>query len=415
MAQFVGENTTAQLNGLFKQRYASELKKLVSDVAKLNKRIKFSEADRLGDKYNQPVELSLEHGFTYATAGAGAFPLNAAVAGQMKNAVVDGYQLLLRGAMDYESAAKAAAGGAQAFDKATGRLVARMVDALSKRLEIMHLYGQTGIGTVKTTTAGSTTFVVADAQWASGIWAGMEGAVINIKQGVTGTDRVAAVAITSVDFDTHTVTLASAQTLTAGDTIYLQTSAQGGSYGNEFAGLDKIITNTGVLFGIDAATYSLWRGNVYDAASGALTLAKINSAVGKAVGKGLQESASCFISPATWASLSTDQASMRKFDAKYSPSNGDNGFEKLTFYSQNGELSVEPHTCVKEGEAFILPLGHVKKVGATDVTFNLPGRGDEFFRQLDGNAGYELRAYANLALFVDAPGLCVKIKNIVNP
>ena len=43
-----------------------------------------------------------------------------------------------------------------------------------------------------------------------------------------------------------------------------------------------------------------------------------------------------------------------------------------------------------------------KRVGATDITFRLPDRGDEFFRHIEDAAGYELRAYSNQALFTKA-------------
>jgi acetyl-CoA carboxylase biotin carboxylase subunit len=38
------------------------------------------------------------------------------------------------------------------------------------------------------------------------------------------------------------------------------------------------------------------------------------------------------------------------------------------------------------------------------VTFNLPGRGDEFFLHVPDAAGFELRCYSNQALFSPCPG-----------
>jgi hypothetical protein len=54
------------------------------------------------------------------------------------------------------------------------------------------------------------------------------------------------------------------------------------------------------------------------------------------------------------------------------------------------------------------------RIGSTDVTFKRPGKGDEFFRDLENSAGYELRAYSDQALFCAKPAVNVMITNIVN-
>jgi hypothetical protein len=54
------------------------------------------------------------------------------------------------------------------------------------------------------------------------------------------------------------------------------------------------------------------------------------------------------------------------------------------------------------------------RVGSTDITFRRPGQGDEFFKDLENSAGYELRAYTDQALFCSAPGKLVLIDSIVN-
>ena len=55
----VGANTTETLNGLFKELYASEKKKLIPDGKILVNSIKFIERQRQpGAGYNQPVVLN---------------------------------------------------------------------------------------------------------------------------------------------------------------------------------------------------------------------------------------------------------------------------------------------------------------------------------------------------------------------
>ena len=53
-----------------------------------------------------------------------------------------------------------------------------------------------------------------------------------------------------------------------------------------------------------------------------------------------------------------------------------------------------------------------KRIGATDLTFRLPDRGDEFFLHLPQHAGYELRNYVSHALFTKAPAKSILLKNI---
>ena len=64
--------------------------------------------------------------------------------------------------------------------------------------------------------------------------------------------------------------------------------------------------------------------------------------------------------------------------------------------------------------AYLLSLDDWMRVGSTDMSFKRPGRSDEFFRDLDSAAGYELRLYTDQAVFCHAPGRSVIITGIVN-
>jgi hypothetical protein len=48
------------------------------------------------------------------------------------------------------------------------------------------------------------------------------------------------------------------------------------------------------------------------------------------------------------------------------------------------------------------------------MTFKRPGQGEEFFRDLENAAAYELRLYSDQAVFCMAPGRNVLIKDVVN-
>lgn len=419
--------TVTKLNGFFKNKYAPKLKDIIPDVAKVAGRIPFSKAERIGSKYVQPVELALPQGATYAAAGDGAFDLEDAYAGEMQPAELNGNQFVFRDTLDYESAAKAVSEGEEAYGSAAGRLVKRLTKATYKRLELSFWYGASNnglgaVGSIATVAAGGVVVLqMSTASWAPGIWTGMKNMgvdVYGLTGGVPTTKRTATTVarISKVDIKNKRLTLTGTQAdlaaIVATDVIVPR-----GAWGKEMVGIDRICSydgTSGTLFGIDGGQYELWTSNVYAAGGAALTLSKLDDAICDAVGKGLEEDVTVFVSVRTWKDLVKEYNNLRRFSEKAGTSKLAQGTKAIELYSQNGRMTIEPHTVIKEGEAFAIPLSHFKKVGATDVTFNVPDRGDEFFRHMESKAGYELRCYANLALLCTAPAFCTKITGIVN-
>ena len=119
-----------------------------------------------------------------------------------------------------------------------------------------------------------------------------------------------------------------------------------------------------------------------------------------------------FVSPESWAKLAADEAAFRKYDDSYKTEQAENGFKSIKFYSQNGGVEVIPHTYIKNGFAYALILDEFEKVGSTDVTFKRPGKGDDFFRDLENANGYELRCYADWAIFCHKPNKQLLFKDI---
>lgn len=401
---------TSTLNGLFKEVYADKLENLIPDGVKLLNKIKFSEKERLGNAYHQPVILGQEHGVTFASSSDDAFNLNAPIAGQIQDAVVKGNALVMRSVMGLQAASRAAAGGKTAFESATKYMVENMLRSVTKKLEIEMLYGQVGYGTVASE-VGST-ITVTTAEWAPGIWTGAEKMPIEIRD-VTGATSRGTFEIVSVALDTRILTLnsdAGNAGIVATDVIYHK-----GAYGNEFAGIHKIVTlATGTNFGIDVTQYNLFKGNTYACGSAALTFAKLNKAVTRGVEKGQEGKLTAMVSTRAWADLLTEQAALRMFDSSYSASKLDNGASKLLFHSQNGTIEIEASNYVKEGYAYLLSEDEWMRVGSSDVTFKRPGQPGDFFRDLENAAGMELRLYCDQALFCSAPGRNTALTGIVN-
>lgn len=403
--------TIGTLNGLFKETYADKLENLIPDGVKLLNKIKFMSKDKQpGNLYHQPVILGLEHGVTFAGSTEDAFNLNAPVAGQIKDAQVQGNPLVLRSLLGYVAASRAALGGEKAFMDATKFLVANMLRSVAKKLEIEMLYGQVGYGTVASVGGtGNKTITITTAEWAPGIWAGGESMPIEIRDSTGATSR-GNFTIASVDMDNRAITLTS----TATDVVATDVIWHYGAYGNEFAGIHKILTNTGTLFNISATTYSLWKGNSFSASNAALTFNKLQLALTRAIEKGLDGNVLVLVNPKAWANMLNDQAALRMYDSSYSPVQMQNGGKSLLFHGQTGSMEIEPSIYVKEGYAYMLAMEEWSRVGSTDMTFRRPGQGDEFFRDLENSAAYELRLYTDQCVFCAAPGKNVLITNIVN-
>lgn len=403
-------NTFSTLNGFFKEAYADKLKELIPDGVKLLNKIKFAPKDKQpGNLYHQPVILGMEHGVTFASSDEDAFNLNPPVAGVIRDAQVKGNPLVMRSLLGYVAASRAALGGQKAFMDATKYLVANMLRSMSKKLEIEMLYGQMGYGAVASVSTAVIT--ITTAEWAPGIWAGAEGMPIEIRD-TTGATSRGEFKVSAVSMSGRTVTVdssAAAAGVVATDVIWHK-----GAYGNEFAGIHKILTvSSGTLFNINVASYNLFQGTSY-AAGGALTFNKLTLASAQAVEKGQDGKLLALVNVRTWSNLLNDQAALRKYDSSYSPVELENGARGIRFHSQSGEIEIEPSIYCKEGYAYLISEEEWFRVGSTDMTFKRPGQGEEFFRDLENAAAYELRLYTDQALFCMAPGKNVVITGIVN-
>lgn len=406
----VVENSLSTLNGMFKEVYADKIKDLIPDGVKLLNLINFAPKDKQpGNLYHQPVTLTLEHGVTFASSDDDAFNLAAPVASTMKDAQVKGNPLVLRGILGYTAASRAQQGGKQAFMDATKYLISNMLRSVARKLEAEMFYGQMGYGKIATGGVSGNVITIAAAEWAPGIWVGGENMPIEVRDSTDATSRGTAV-IKSVDLDTKKLTLDSLPPGTVdGDVLWHR-----GAHGNEFAGIHKILTNTGSIFNIDAGTFNLFKGNEFSASSGALSFTKVQKAIAQALAKGLEGKLLCFVNPGAWANLMSDQAALRKYDSSYKKDVSETGSEMIKFHSQNGEIQIESSIYVKEGFSYLLSMDDYERIGSQDVSFKIPGQGEQYFQNRPDSAAYELRIFTDQALFCRAPGRSVIIKDIVN-
>jgi len=418
-------DTKSSLDALYKDIYGDKLEKLVPDFAVIQQKISFDKAKKNGRQFVQAVNLTHEHGYSY---GSGLVTLEEAIQSENDDAKVTGSPFYLRTVFTYDAAAAMVSGGKESFISGTEYRLMKMKNSAAYRLELQMLYGGSGLAKTPATQtcvlSGSgnadVTFEVAAAAWSPAIWAGAEGAQVAIFLASNGNALASATTnkftVKSVDSDNRKITLTE---VAAGDSADFKAAVDAaahdiywfGAKGNEMTGLRSIISNTGSLFGINGATYSLWQGNTF-ASGGALSLKKILQATNKAVSKGLMEDVLCLVSPATYAILANDEASLRRYpDSSEKAKRAPKG---IVFCGPSGDVEIMSHPLVKEGEAMIFPVNEFKRIGASDVTFKTPGREEEMFLQLPSQTGYECRLYSDQALFGAAPHKCILITGITN-
>ncbi len=412
------------LNGNFKERYASKIKDLVpmqnwliKNIPNVDKRVKM-----LGNLYHQPVKLSSGQGYTYNSDGT-AFTFNTPRALKLDDAQVQGFELVRSDIISFNAISRSD-NKDKAFSKAVDLTIDDMVTGMSSRLEATLLHGGQGIGIADSSANINTTHtsvVLTAASWAGGIWARNINAQVSLFR--TGTATAAATTnvfvVEEVDSATYTIILSGTATTGIGelDTTLASFDCDIFFYGArtvEGTGLMKIASNAGDLFSIDAsaAGNSLWLGNTYSAASGPLTFAKLQKAITLPVDKGLDQDVTVLVSTPSWADLVTDQAAARRYGDIRSKKM-DNGAEVLEFLSSNGSMEIVPHPMVKRGQAVIVPLDSLSRVGSTDVTFNMPGTDENMFLRVAGKAGYEAVVYSDNTLFCDTPSQACYISGIV--
>lgn len=429
-------SVTGDLNSLYKVAYASGVEDLLPFQAKIAEMIDFIPSEmQNGKHYEQPVCLTAEQGFTYSLDSQSAYTLNDSIGMAMQSAIVPGADIVLDSTVGYNQAARASH-SATSFKSVMSTKFENMLKSASHRLEIAYLYGSDHIAQAaaqQVVIANSMLPIVIDTdEWATGIWSGMENAqvVFVVASDNTAVDSLRSFTVAKVDVDARTVYVSAGTAGTAGTLTTLETAIEAAAlnvhfYGScsgsagtfaytEMAGLKKIITNSGSLFGIDAATYDLWKGNSVTT-SGQLTMAKVLSMVSKAVQRGLDEDVVLLVNPQTWADLASNLAALRRFDGSYSKGKNANGSKEIEYYGQNGAIKIISYNIVKEGDCFIFPTSKVLRIGARDLGLNDPTRpSDEIFFTIPGKAGVGLRAYTNQAIFLEAPAQAVYATGIVN-
>lgn len=422
--------TTA--DGMWKTVFG-QLEQTVPKFALLTRRFPFSQTKRIGKDYQITVRVRRGHGVTFKAGDDSfdAFTLNDPVTGQTKPANVSGSMCVIRERMGHKATMAALSAGKEAFADLYGETVADTRNTLAFYQEALVLYGQTDFGTLAAdgTNNATQTLSLTAATSAPGLWAQMEGAKVDVWQPAFAGLRNSAndITVNYVDFDLATGKVSVNVTgnateldaITAGDVIVPKGFYDSSDGHQTLAGLDKIITNTSSLFGIDAGTYRTWAGNTYGVGTAELSFSKLTKAqVLVSTRCGLsEEPIEAYISPMTWADLNNNTAALRRLTRN--EGTVEIGAQAITYYGVTGATKIIPHPMVKGGEAFCVMPEYVERGGVSDITFEYAssvqeGQASKFLRELENSNGFEFRGMWDNFLLIRKPRSAVKLTGIAN-
>jgi hypothetical protein len=394
-----------QLVGAVKETYAKKLKDARVNFTILQDMFKLDEASPIGNYFHIPVLLTQSQSTHYDAAG-GTRTLPTPVAPVSQDAQVPAMEITERMMIPFGAAVKYDAGSQVSFISTTTLKMLALNKAVKRQIEWSLLYGGSSLATLSVgSSATSVTYTMTTGTFGAGYLVGCENQNFDVYDptGVTKRNAVGALSATAVDIEAGTITLAGAAAdnaaVQAGDYLWRYNSK-----GYEITGLATQIANTGSLFNINAANYSLWRGSTYSS-FGNMAVAKVLKAVSKARNRGADGDMIFLCSANGYAALLADFGAQRRVDYSYSKNKLETGAESITLYSSNGAIEIVEHPFVKDGDAFLLPKDEVMRPGNQDVTDNLGG--DDLQVMSSTVNAWDFRVFTQQASFLAAPAHAV--------
>jgi len=415
------------------------------DDLHLTKDIPYSETGRVGGSYVEAVVLGSEVGITFAGSGNEIFNLNPAIAGAIKQAEIRPYISVLRSVVPWQAISRTAGGEESAFIEASKHVVKSNMISHKRFLEVVKIHGQntakllgrvsyatatyrdvsftTGTGTLVSGLYGSVAFtngvnttskhlLIAPGDFASGIWVGMQG--VKVKQCLASDLSVVAQGkLVSVD-SALGILLVDFTPVVATSTTSHVLCFEGMELSNELIGIKKILKNTGSLFGINAATYPLWKANTVVLAGVKLTLTNLEAAVANAINAGgLSGDVDVYVNPRTFHKVISDEMSKRQYDYSYDKKEIVSGGKAIRFAYADGDMKVKGHRYVMEGDAIIIRTEDWINSGSQDIQMSISGLPEEklmYFLMEQG--GYVFNTYSDQYIFCRAPAKQILIEGI---
>ena len=424
------QSSSATVLNLFKKVYG-QITDLVPQGYKGLEMTPFSSRAKVGEKYVEAVILQNECGITIGGSTGDLFDINPARAGAVKQAEVTPSVTVLSSVIPWSVMSRSAGGGEKAFADGTKHLIQNNLKSHMHFMEVFYWYGQADalLGYVSDATAtyrgvaftngggalGGVTFtaginaaskaiLLAPGSFASGIWIGMEGVTVN--QVNSSGAIVASGSLVSVDSE-NGILYVDFTPVAASSTTSHRLCFDGMQAAREMVGVNKILKNTGTLFGISAAAsggFSLWRGTQQTLSATLLTFARMQTISANAVNRGgLDQDLEVHVNPRSFATLLNAEAARRMYDESYKSSGVENGAEAITFYYSGGKMTVVPNRFIKEGEAYGLVKDSWIRGGSAQISLKVPGMDKAIVFPLENSSGYAFRSFSDQYILCRAP------------
>jgi len=433
---------------LFKTVYGS-MHDIVPDDQLLGKDIPWSNDKKVGERFVEDVVLGAEVGISLGGNGQEAFEIASAIAGNVRQTEVVPYVSVLPSILPFATVSRSAGGDEQAFMNATKFIVKNNLKSHNKFLEIFRLHGQSnamlgytsyytgtyrgvnfndgtgllnGIQFTNGINAAGKYILFNKGSFAAGIWVGMKG--VKVRQVGSDGSILASGKLVSVnakygyiqvDFTPVAASAAPTSTIAAAPSGSVRLCFDKMDLFQEMIGSKKILTTDGELFGINNRLFELFRGSQGDFLQKKATLDRTQEAVADAVnGSGLEGDLVVYVNPRSWKTFAQTEAGLRVYDQSYKPETAVNGFKNLEFYTQTGRLTVKAHRMMFEGEMGIFKLDTWSRSGSAQLGFKVPGMEStgDLIRQLDNQAGFQFKSYADQYIFTYAPAQNIWVDGI---
>lgn len=416
-----------------------ELQWLLPEGVVLQKLVKFSAGDKVGQYFQEPVQVVTSWGVTFCGSDGGVVTLNASIPSKTVSAQVTPYLTVLNDQVSYAMFDRGQDAGKTAF-MATGAYVGKNLSMQLRRLlEMSMMSGQEGFATVDTySSSGTGSVVVTAASARIGVLSILEGAALDVVRGTnviadgSNASNSTGIKVLSVDIASLTITFAAlpyvgsaSASPTAGDILFLH-GAAGPTTGNaatavsfmEMVGLRKQISaTTGTIFNINKATYQAYRGNVVTS-FGPVSAGSILSAAAKAINRGFQGTFACILGPTAWSVLNSRNIGQQVFDSSYKTSKADLGTDAIVLRGQGVTVECYPSAFQADGELMLLPKENMKRIGSayensggengdTDISFMIPGSTLRFIDPVQGVTAVKVECRSDQAIYLQKPAFSV--------
>ncbi len=418
---------------IFKKVYGN-INKAVPKFFLLSKEIPFSAgAAPGGSSYVEAVVLSGEVGWTLLGTDMNNIDLNVSSSSNVRQAEIIPSMVALRSLVPVGFMTRAAKGGEEAFIKGTSYIMESHMESHDRLLEIIRHNGQspyllgrvayetatyrgvsftTGTGTLTKSDSTTIAFVngvcaaekailIQQGDFAAGFWVGNEGA--QIYEVDTNNLVVASGKLVTVNVSLGYITVDFAPVVASSVGSH-RICFVGQETALEAVGLHKILTNTGSLFGLSAAQFSLWKTPQVNVGGKYFNLAAVLDGISQAVNAGgLDKDVMVMVGPNTFQKVINDQAALRKYDARYSPAEAENGFESIKFHAANGVCELVSDRFCMEGIAMGIVKEDWLRSGSSDVSFQPQGVGREMIQRVPDKLAYDIVSFSDQFLLCRRP------------